>query len=83
MPCSALRQYGPNYYATSYGCVRCSALSYAYPQPNSVQCKPCDPGQYVPAGTATCVQCPRGSVLVLSTVTCAQCEPVSYSFAIT
>ena len=61
--CADLPEYGPNFYATSYGCARCSSLSYATPRPYATGCTPCASGEYVPSGTAACTRCPAGSVL--------------------
>ena len=43
--CSALKAYGPNYYATSYGCVACSALSVVNAE--ATGCDPCTSGKAV------------------------------------
>ena len=43
--CSALKAYGPNYHATSYGCVACSALSVVNAE--ATGCDPCDSGKTV------------------------------------
>ena len=43
--CSALKAYWPNYHATSYGCVACSALSVVNAE--ATGCDPCDSGMHI------------------------------------
>ena len=73
--CADLPEYGPNFYATSYGCARCSSLSYATPRPYATGCTPCASGEYVPSGTAACTRCPAGSVLKTTATWAATCAP--------